>query len=74
MWCILIAGYWLASPSAGGGYYNVMFINSYGKVSYNGYNSSYLGYGFRPLVCLKSDVHLIEKTNGTTTTYELELD
>ena len=30
------------------------------------------GRGFRPVVCLKSNVDLIEKTNGTIKTYELE--
>jgi len=30
--------------------------------------------GLRPMIRLKSNVHLVEKTNGTTTTYELELD
>ena len=29
---------------------------------------------FRPLVCLNSDVHLVEKVNVSITTYELELD
>ena len=39
-------------------------INDYGY-----FNNSYC---FRPLVCLKSDVSLIEKTIGNTITYELD--
>ena len=53
--------YWLASPSA----YStssVMNVNYYGGVDGNGYN--YGSYGFRPLVCLKSDVTL-EKVSDT---------
>ena len=55
------AAYWLASPSA---YYpfRVMCVNYGGDVSNDGYGSSYLG--FRPLVCLKSDVTL-EKVSDT---------
>ena len=65
------SNYWLASPSA---YYSdyVMYVSSYGQVDRNDYFNETVS--FRPLVCLRSDVHLIEKTNGTTTTYELELD
>ena len=52
--------YWLASPSA----YNpntVVIVNS-GGVTY--YDYDYDNYGFRPLVCLKSDVTL-EKVSDT---------
>lgn len=63
--------YWLASPSAEGPDH-VMLASSNGYVSYSGY--SYGNCSFRPLVCLRSNVHLVEKANGTTTTYELELD
>ena len=66
--------YWVASPGAGWNFH-VMYLNS---DSYNGSIQSQRisggGIGFRPLVCLKSDVHLVEKVNGTTITYELELD
>lgn len=66
--------YWLASPGAGWNFH-VMYLNS---DSYNGSLQSQQisggGIGFRPLVCLKSDVHLVEKNTVTTTTYELELD
>lgn len=63
--------YWIASPGAGWNFH-VMYVNFNGSIQSNGTSST--GIGFRPLVCLKSDVHLIEKTNGTTITYELELD
>ena len=51
--------YWLASPSAFGAYY-VMIVYYGGDVSINDYSN----YGFRPLVCLKSDVTL-EKVSDT---------
>lgn len=61
-------GMWLASPSAfymnGANY--VMSVNHYGTVNYNRYNST--ENGFRPLVCLKSDVKL-KKTGENT--YEI---
>ena len=47
--------YWLASPSAYGASY-VMYVDSDGLVRYSYYY--YGDYGFRPLVCLKSDVTL----------------
>ena len=53
--------YWLASPSASNTSY-VMFVIFSGGVSSNYY--SYSGFGFRPLVCLKSDVTL-EKVSDT---------
>ena len=53
--------YWLASPSAHGTNY-VMIVYYSGDVNYNYYNSS--NNGFRPLVCLKSDVTL-EKVSDT---------
>ena len=63
--------YWLASPSANNPNF-VMNVLSGGRVDCYDYYNGYIC--FRPLVCLRSDVHLVEKTNGTTTTYELELD
>ena len=53
--------YWLASPSASNAYF-VMYVNCSGRVSNNNYN--YGNGGFRPLVCLKSDVTL-EKVSDT---------
>ncbi len=53
--------YWLASPSA----YNpngVMYVDYDGNVTIGTYND--INYGFRPLVCLKSDVTL-EKVSDT---------
>ena len=53
--------YWLASPSAYGAY-SVMIVNYGGGVNGTSYSTS--SYGFRPLVCLKSDVTL-EKVSDT---------
>ena len=53
--------YWLASPSAYSTDY-VMNVNCNGSVNYSGYSNG--SYGFRPLVCLKSDVTL-EKVSDT---------
>ena len=53
--------YWLASPSATSPNY-VMFVACNGSVDNINYNYSYNG--FRPLVCLKSDVTL-EKVSDT---------
>ena len=50
-------GYWLSSPSA----YDpngLMLAESYGRVQYAYCNYSYQDIGFRPLVCLRSDVKL----------------
>lgn len=46
---------WLASPSASGGH-NVMNVYCGGGMSNNGYNNA--ATGFRPLVCLNSDIQL----------------
>lgn len=56
-------GMWIAFPSSNGA--NVLFVaKSGGVVDKNGsYNSS--SYGFRPVVCLKSDVKLVDNGNGT---------
>ena len=53
--------YWLASPSAYDAG-NVMNVNYYGSVDNNYCNYNY--YGFRPLVCLQSNVTL-EKVSDT---------
>ncbi len=51
------SAYWLASPSASSSS-SVMFVRCNGVVSFNSF--SYSGYGFRPLVCLKSNVQLVK--------------
>ena len=52
---------WVASPSAAD-HYIVMTVDSSGYVNYSYYNINY--YGFRPLVCLKSNVQLQESGDG----------
>lgn len=56
-------GYWLASPSAS----VIEGDNGVMSVSYNGYvrNGTFDHNGFRPLVCLSSNVKLISNGNGT---------
>ena len=49
--------YWLASPSASRANH-VMYVTYGGDVYYSDYGSS--NYGFRPLVCLKSNVQLVK--------------
>ena len=44
----------------------------FGKIDGGYYENT--GISFRPVVCLKSNVHLVKKISGTTATYELELD
>ncbi len=63
--------YWLASPSN----FDVIYLAyvTSGNVT-RGFCDNNAWSCFRPLVCLKSNVHLVQKTNGSTTTYELELD
>ena len=51
---------WLASPSAHAAD-NVMYANYFGGVGNNGGNNIY---GFRPVVCLKSDVKLEKNADG----------
>ena len=58
--------YWLASPSAYNHYY-VMSVDYNGSVDCNGYNGNYSG--FRPLVCLNSDVKL-QKVSSTQYTIQ----
>ena len=59
---------WLASPSAG-------TSNDVVSVDYTGIVRNYDGYsnysnGFRPLVCLKSDIHLEKSEDGNYTIVE----
>lgn len=53
---------WVASPSANNTD-NVMYVYCSGLVLNNDYNGNYIG--FRPLVCLKSDVQLQKNADGT---------
>ena len=54
---------WVASPSAYSALY-LMYVAYGGRVSYDSYNTD--GFGFRPLVCLNSNVTL-QEANGTYT-------
>ncbi len=58
---------WLASPSAYGSS-SVMDVYSNGDVSGASYDNDRLG--FRPLVCLKSDIHLEKSEDGNYTIVE----
>lgn len=51
----------LASPSYGG-VSNLMHVSLYGGISINTYNDT--RFGFRPIVCLKSDIQLEEDEDG----------
>ena len=50
---------WVASPSATS---HVMIIHYDGKVLYTTYANIFIG--FRPLICLNSNVRLLESENG----------
>ena len=52
---------WLASPSANNSD-SIMLVN-YGGVTATGYTGNVLG--FRPLVCLKSNVELEKQEDGS---------
>ena len=54
---------WVASPSAFN-LYSVVRVNCDGGVDYSYYSDSNNGLGFRPLVCLKSNVQLQESGDG----------
>ena len=55
-------GMWLAGPGGDAG--SLMDVYYYGRVADDGlYDGDY--YGFRPLVCLKSDVQLEKQSDGT---------
>lgn len=59
-------GMWLASPSAYTSGFTINYIMSVrytGAASYDSYTSTILG--FRPIVCLKSNVKLVEKEDGS---------
>ncbi len=60
---------WLASPSADP--YTLLFVGG-SNIGFSNYYNEVAG--FRPLVCLKSNVHLVENKNGDNITYSLELD
>ena len=52
---------WLASPSANGAY-DVVYVDYYGNVYSSRYDNSLVG--FRPLVCLNSNVTLKSVEGG----------
>ena len=52
---------WLASPASNDSRY-LMYARYNGNVSYSNYANEYVG--FRPLVCLKSDVRLKKTSDG----------
>ena len=56
-------GYWVSSPSAYGANL-VMRVDYNGDVFYFSYGSIMLNLGFRPLVCLSSDVKLEQLSDG----------
>lgn len=59
-----VGGYWLASPTAGSSS-PPFYVWCNGEISYNG-NPMYVDYlGFRAIVCLNSDVRLIDGEDGT---------
>ena len=57
---------WVAHPSIGGADH-IFYVNSNGGVRKRLYNQNNIG--FRPLVCLKSDVQLQKNADGTYTKY-----
>ena len=61
--------YWLASPSSSNN--TLCIVHTNGVMTWSN-TSGYSKLGFRPLVCLKSNVHLVK--NGDGETYSLELD
>ena len=54
--------YWISSPSGTDSANNVMHVDYDGDVG--GYDYRFERYGFRPLVCLKSDISLKEVESG----------
>ena len=62
--------YYIASPSITGNYHRIIHIGSTGVISREFYSHNTAG--FRPIVCLKSNVHLVKNADGET--YSLELD
>ncbi len=64
---IYATAYWLASSAADSyGDFGILCVNNCGDVSYSSFSDS--NFGFRPIVCLKSNVQLEEMPDGT---YEL---
>ncbi len=61
-------GAWIASPSSGNHFlqtkgYNLMHADYDAQLYYDGYAAGFK-YGFRPIVCLKSEVQLEKQENG----------
>lgn len=63
--------YWISSPSASS-VDNVMLVDTGGSIANYAYSYNTYNFCFRPLVCLKSNVHLVKNEDGQT--YSLELD
>ena len=57
-------GFWLASPSTFDRGFNILGVQYYGYVNTSDY-CNLSTYGFRPLVCLSSNVKLVSNGNGT---------
>ena len=57
-------GMWISSPSANSGS-ELMYVDFNGRVGNVSYNET--TYGFRPVVCLKSDVKLQKNSDGSYT-------
>ena len=55
---------WFASPSATN-LYNVMYVRCDGEVFYSSYDG--VGIGFRPVVCLKSEISITNNEDGSVT-------
>ena len=63
--------YWLASPSSSSSY-RLLRVDSGGIIT-SAFGHRADGFGFRPLVCLNSDVYLVENTE-LENTYNLNVD
>ena len=62
--------YWIASSSSHNSSY-MLYVNQYGGIGST--SNSFKLFGFRPVVCLKSDVYLLENTE-LENTYTLNID
>ena len=58
--------YWFCSPSARTGYARIMHMGTYGGINdnYVDLNNNACATGFRPIVCLNSNVMLVDGTDG----------
>ena len=76
-WVISNEGYWLSSPWSNsyvsGGQIALLFVKD-GMVNGMRIDNSGNYYGFRPVVCLESDLHLEPHITGDSITYTIEED